>query len=435
MSRQPARIGRASGRCGSSAASAHPYTDSCPRLCYIFSIPPRSPVTDQRRSDRIRSAAGVWPVQGPASDRRGRARSGVPHLRADARSPGRGQGLSSRRHSRAGAGAGRRAGARRRSGAVPSVDCRADRRRRRGYGRVSRGRIRRGRVARRRRCGTTPPPSFDTMLRIVGQLAEAVDAARAAGVGHGALHPRDIFVTPDEARASGFGVVDALERVGLRAPVRRPYSAPERIAGAEWSTPADVFSLGAIAFELLTGRRPSGTGDGHRSAHRCDGAGRRAAPGRARAGDGTRILRSGSRPGSRWPTRLPLAGAPPVTSRRRSPKTKTTWNRRPSLRTRRRSSIQMIALPAEPPVFADEDGPGTTPRRHASALRRRAVRRNRCRRRQPEPDDIVAERDEDEAHWALTRDEDAALASGTATLAISRPRSTRLTTSRRRPTR
>src|SRR6476469_3619201 len=105
------------------------------------------------------------------------------------------------------------------------------------------------------------PASFDTMLRIVGQLAEAIDSARAAGVGHGALHPRDIFITPDEARASGFGVVDALERVGLRAPVRRPYSAPERIAGAAWSTPADVFSLAAITYELLTGRRPSGTGD------------------------------------------------------------------------------------------------------------------------------------------------------------------------------
>ena len=104
------------------------------------------------------------------------------------------------------------------------------------------------------------PASFDTMMRIIGQLAEAIDVARRAGVGHGALHPRDIFVTPDEARASGFGIVDALERVAIRAPVRRPYSAPERIAGGDWSTPADVFSLGAIAFELLTGRRPSGTG-------------------------------------------------------------------------------------------------------------------------------------------------------------------------------
>ncbi|HET7698357.1 MAG TPA: PEGA domain-containing protein [Vicinamibacterales bacterium] len=105
------------------------------------------------------------------------------------------------------------------------------------------------------------PAPLDKALPFVTQLAGAIDFARAAGVGHGALHPRDIFVTPDEARATGFGVVEALERVGIRAPVRRPYAAPERIDGAAWSTPADIFSLAAIAFELLTGRRPSGTGD------------------------------------------------------------------------------------------------------------------------------------------------------------------------------
>ncbi len=104
------------------------------------------------------------------------------------------------------------------------------------------------------------PATVDKMLPFITQLASALDFARAAGVGHGALHPRDIFVTPDEARATGFGVVDALERLGLRAPVRRPYSPPERIAGQPWGTPADVFSLGVIAFELLTGRRPSGLG-------------------------------------------------------------------------------------------------------------------------------------------------------------------------------
>ena len=104
------------------------------------------------------------------------------------------------------------------------------------------------------------PAALATALPFLTQLAGAIDFARAAGVGHGALHLRDIFLTPDEARASGFGVVDALERVGIRAPVRRPYSAPERIAGEAWSTPADVFSLAAIAFELLTGRRPAGTG-------------------------------------------------------------------------------------------------------------------------------------------------------------------------------
>jgi hypothetical protein len=104
------------------------------------------------------------------------------------------------------------------------------------------------------------PAPIDKVLPIITQLAGAIDFARAAGVGHGALHPRDIFVTPEETRATGFGVVEALERVGLRAPVRRPYSAPERVAGQTWGTPADVFSLAAIAYELLTGRRPAGTG-------------------------------------------------------------------------------------------------------------------------------------------------------------------------------
>ena len=104
------------------------------------------------------------------------------------------------------------------------------------------------------------PAPLDKVLPFITQLAGAIDFARASGVGHGALHPRDIFITPEEARATGFGVVEALERVGQRAPVRRPYSAPERVEGKPWDTSADVFSLGVIAFELLTGRRPAGTG-------------------------------------------------------------------------------------------------------------------------------------------------------------------------------
>lgn len=105
------------------------------------------------------------------------------------------------------------------------------------------------------------PAPLDKALPFITQLAGAIDFARAAGIGHGALHLRDIFVTPDEVRAGGFGVVDALEAIGLRAPVRRPYSAPERIAGEPWDTRADVFSLAAIAYELLTARRSSGTGE------------------------------------------------------------------------------------------------------------------------------------------------------------------------------
>ena len=105
------------------------------------------------------------------------------------------------------------------------------------------------------------PGPLETTLPFITQLASAIDYACAAGVSHGALHPRDVFLTPDLARATGFGVVAALERVGLRGPVRRPYSAPERIAGEPWGPAADIFALAAIAFELLTGRRPAGTGE------------------------------------------------------------------------------------------------------------------------------------------------------------------------------
>ena len=105
------------------------------------------------------------------------------------------------------------------------------------------------------------PGPLETTLPFITQLASAIDYACAAGVSHGALHPRDVFLTPELARATGFGVVAALERVGLCGPVRRPYSAPERIAGEPWGPAADIFALAAIAFELLTGRRPAGTGE------------------------------------------------------------------------------------------------------------------------------------------------------------------------------
>jgi serine/threonine-protein kinase len=104
-----------------------------------------------------------------------------------------------------------------------------------------------------------PAPVPDT-LRLVGQLAAALDFASAAGVHHGAIHPRDILVAPHEVRLTGLGVVGALERIGYRPSVRRPYAAPERRDPRTWGTPADIFSLACIAFELLTGRRPSATG-------------------------------------------------------------------------------------------------------------------------------------------------------------------------------
>lgn len=117
-----------------------------------------------------------------------------------------------------------------------------------------------------------PSPVVDG-LRIASQLAAALDHAAESGVFHGALHPRDVLVSPDETRVTGLGIAQALDAVGLIPPVRRPYTAPERVAGHPWDRRADGFSLAALIFEVLFGRRITGVGaQAAEAATRIDGA-------------------------------------------------------------------------------------------------------------------------------------------------------------------
>ncbi|MFN7914589.1 MAG: PEGA domain-containing protein [Vicinamibacterales bacterium] len=99
------------------------------------------------------------------------------------------------------------------------------------------------------------------VLRVATQLAGALDFAAAVQVYHGALHPRDVLVSADDTRLTGLGIAQALEGIGLTAPVRRPYAAPERVAGQAWDRRADVFSVAALVYEMLFGRRVAGIGD------------------------------------------------------------------------------------------------------------------------------------------------------------------------------
>jgi hypothetical protein len=117
-------------------------------------------------------------------------------------------------------------------------------------------------------------PSLDTRLKpgvaldaeealdLIATLADAIDSAHAKGIIHGTLHPRDVFVDDrGGCRVSGFGVATTLTAAGIRVvPVRRPYSPPERVVGAPIERAADLFALGALAFELFSGRRVIGTG-------------------------------------------------------------------------------------------------------------------------------------------------------------------------------
>jgi serine/threonine protein kinase len=104
-----------------------------------------------------------------------------------------------------------------------------------------------------------PAPVADA-LSVANRLADALDYAAERDVVHGALHPRDVLLSPEDFRLVGVGVTRALERIGVNPPVRRPYTAPERIAGRDWDRRTDVFSLAAVVYELVWGRRIAGTG-------------------------------------------------------------------------------------------------------------------------------------------------------------------------------
>jgi serine/threonine protein kinase len=104
-----------------------------------------------------------------------------------------------------------------------------------------------------------PAPPLDA-VRLTTQLAAALDFAAAVAAVHGSMHPRDILLSASETRITGIGVARALERVGVAVPIRRPYTAPERIAGRTWDRRGDIFSLAALSYEMLWGRRIAGTG-------------------------------------------------------------------------------------------------------------------------------------------------------------------------------
>ncbi len=104
------------------------------------------------------------------------------------------------------------------------------------------------------------PAPVTEALRIASQLGGALDFAAAVNVFHGALHPRDVLVSTDDTRVTGLGIAQILDSLGAAAPIRRPYAAPERVAGAAWDRRSDIFSLAALVFEMLFGRRVVGVG-------------------------------------------------------------------------------------------------------------------------------------------------------------------------------
>jgi hypothetical protein len=112
-----------------------------------------------------------------------------------------------------------------------------------------------------RRGAAAPRPAAS----IVAQVAEALDFAHSKGVVHRDLKPSNIMLLPDgAAKVMDFGIARARRFDGLTATgafLGTPdYVAPEMIEGRGIDPRSDLYSLGVVLFELLTGQRPF-TGD------------------------------------------------------------------------------------------------------------------------------------------------------------------------------
>ena len=103
---------------------------------------------------------------------------------------------------------------------------------------------------------------LDAAVKICIQVGAGLDAMHAAGLIHRDIKPHNIMLdTEGRAYIADFGLAKdreastVLTRLG-QAMGSLDYMAPEQIRGAEIDARADVYALGCVMFECLTGRAP-----------------------------------------------------------------------------------------------------------------------------------------------------------------------------------
>src|SRR5713101_3553646 len=117
------------------------------------------------------------------------------------------------------------------------------------------------------------PLALEQVLKFGEQIADALDKAHRSGVVHRDLKPGNIMLTPTGAKLLDFGLakpaVPLMTGATLTAaatpttPVTQEgtilgtfqYMSPEQIEGKELDGRSDIFSLGAVLYEMLTGHR------------------------------------------------------------------------------------------------------------------------------------------------------------------------------------
>jgi serine/threonine protein kinase len=109
---------------------------------------------------------------------------------------------------------------------------------------------------------------LETDLRTIAlEVLAALEAAHAAGILHRDIKPANILAAGGgQWKVADFGIAKALEAQGGEATATGlvlgtpAYVAPERLLGAPASVTSDLYSVGVVLYEALSGRRPYDNG-------------------------------------------------------------------------------------------------------------------------------------------------------------------------------
>ncbi len=107
---------------------------------------------------------------------------------------------------------------------------------------------------------------LDGRLRLLREVCSAVQYAHQRGIVHRDLKPANILVTSEGIpKVLDFGVAKLLEGPVaapgtvtslMPGPLTPNYASPEQLRGLPVTTACDVYALGVLAYEVITGRRP-----------------------------------------------------------------------------------------------------------------------------------------------------------------------------------